>query len=214
MEIRRLYSKLNQITELEHYSCFSFYLHGGIINWPDKAKDIDIKLVPRIKPITIQMVNKTMKELNCEMGLETVFFKRVGTWGNKFKPTLQEIDSLKPVLQAVYGKNLQELLDFNQEIDKMYLYHNNMRYKQLGNLIFYQSSEWAVCGHKYNQNFKDLPDEIKDKPLNKDHIRLHESGELFKEVAEYRNWADIEIRELLQRPRAKDWQQFKEMYRR
>ncbi len=218
MELKHFYQKIHEITKIKHYKSFSFYFHGGILNWPEQTNDIDLKLVPRIRPLTIQEVNETMKELTVKLDIETVFFNEIYTWDSPLKPTLEEIDSTKPVLQAVYGKNLQELLDFNREVDSKYLYKGGVKYKPLMDLIFYKSSEWAVCGHKYNQNFKELSDEQKDRfmkePTNDQSIELHTSGKLCKEISEYDNLVDIEIREMLQKHHSRDWNEFKEMYRR
>ena len=212
MEIRRLYSKLNQITKLEHYNSFSFSFHGGILNWPEKTNDIDIKLVPQSKPITIQMVNKTMKELTVKLDLAPVFFNKVEMWDGKFRPTLQEIDTMEPVLQAVYGRNLEELLDFNQEIDKMYLYRNGVRYRKIGNLIFCKSAEWAVCGHKYNENWKEL--EAKKKSSKSEMERLHQNNYLSENISKYEMVKEVEIREFLKEPIPDNWEEFKNKFRR
>jgi len=209
MRVEELYAKLAQVKVLPYYSHFSFWFHGGILESPHSTNDIDVKIQPRTKPITLDMLQKTMLSL-INIGIEPVFFKEVQTWPGKLKPTLKEIDGLEPVFQAVYGKDINDLLEQKKD-NSMYHYRGGVTYKQIENLIFYKSSEWAICGHKYNQNWKMLSEEVRQD--RREMERLHTEGYLHREYSKQHTLRNIEIREFFYNPMPSNWTEFRNKYR-
>jgi len=211
MTVLEFYNKLNTIKDLQHFKHFSFYFYVSILNDPDNAPDIDIKLVRRIKPVTVSMVEETMDAL-VGLGIDVVYYKEIETWKGKYRPTLKEIDESKPVLHAVLDWNLSEL-EKMREMDKVYQYRGGgVRYKQIGRLIFCKSAEWAVCGYKYNENWKNLPEDVRAN--QKEMVRLHNNGYLPQETSNHEMVADIEIREFLQTPNVSFLAEIEQRFRR
>ena len=175
MQITNFYNLLENIKALPDFEKFNVWLHGGIIDHPEDTTDLDVKISPR-KSVTVKQIERVMHLLTA-IGIEVVFMRKVGTFKGPLKPSRIVIDSDPPVLQAVYNKNLEKLITANEKMDPNYIYGGKMHYKQIGNLIFYISSEWAICGHKFNQGYKGLSEEIKKKleldPMSKEGIRYH-----------------------------------------
>lgn len=210
MTVLEFYNKLNTIKDLQHFKHFSFYFHGSIINNPDNAGDIDVKLVRRIKPVSLLMIEQTMEALG-QLDIDVVYFNDVSTWAGKYKPTLKQIDETKPVLQAVIDADLAQL-EKRKRNNKIYQYRGGVKYKKIGRLIFYKSSEWAVCGDKYNENWTLLTDVEKN---DLEHMEeLHKSGWLHRETSNHEMVADIEIREFLQTPNVEFLSEIEERFKR
>jgi len=212
MDLNKFYSTLSDVPTLDHYPRFSFYFHGGILNHGDTTEDIDVKVVPRSGNWAHIEVEETLLSLK-ELGIEATFMEKVYTWDKPLKPTLEEIDTLPGIKQAVIDKDVTELMDFNKTLNPIYLYNGGIGYYKIGKLVCYRSAEWAICGHKYNQSFKDMSPELKEWLLN--HSGDNEARQYHNaliEDSEVINIAPVELRELLERPKVKSWDIFKEQY--
>ncbi len=212
MDLNSFYSIINEIRNLKYYANFHFYFHGGILNHGNKTEDIDVKIVPRSGNWAHIEIEKTLFALK-ELDIEATFMEKVYTWDKPLKPTLEEIDTLPAIRQAVIDKDITELLEFNKTLNPIYLYKGSMTYYEIGKMICYRASEWAIGGHKYNQSFKDMSPELKEwllsnsgaKEARKYHNDLIEDSEVI-------NIAPVELRELLERVQCNTWEEFKNQY--
>lgn len=190
MQLNKFYSTLYEIPRAPFYDKFNFYFHGGILNWGENTTDIDVKLTPRIEPVTCNQIEETLYDLK-RLEVAGIFFKKIHTWNEKLRPNFEQIENSEAVLQAVIDRDKEKLEKGQVNIDRKYIYRGKVKYYKVRGLLFCKSPEWAVCGYKYNEGYKD--------PLA---------------TAPLPHSAPVEIREMLEFPRCKDWLEFKNRFQR
>jgi len=206
MLIDKFFESIWKIRELPLFPLFRVYLHGGILAHPESTTDIDLKILPRNK-FTIKQLEEFMTSLNSK-GFDATFMRKINSYQDSLKPTLSMIDDDPPVLQAVYNKDLEKLIVNNKKYDKRYIYREKIHYKQIGKLIFYMASEWAICGHKFNQQYQTVDTEDKEKLFKNPRLNIYAKVKA-NDNTRAPNYQNIQLRDIAF---LNSWDQFKHSY--
>ena len=121
MQLNKFYSTLYEIPRAPFYDKFNFYFHGGILNWGENTTDIDVKLTPRIEPVTCNQIEETLYDLK-RLEVAGIFFKKIHTWNEKLRPNFEQIENSEAVLQAVIDMLCRPHLHLQKQLHSFVLY--------------------------------------------------------------------------------------------
>ena len=140
---------------------FYLYLHGSILIDFDAAKDVDIKLVPRqkvsLKEIESVLAHTQQSALNHDIDLDIMFLRRVNHYTPSHKPSIEEIKAHDiPTLWATNENTASELQEKQIVEEQKYgrdHFYPGVKYKQMGDLCFFNTAEWAPGGYYFNREY-------------------------------------------------------------